>query len=262
MNELQRILETIGLTSVEASTYLSCLQLGTQNADMLSKHIGLSPRDTLSVLHDLHRRGFLSKFTSDKDFFTAEPASVVLRILENEHYDREQRLQEFRKSVDAFGKIANPTSAQPTIAFFGGKEGVIAAYEDTLTSKTDILAITSVDDIETEFSEYFPRYYKRRKSANILIKAIFPDTGMSRARQKKDVEELRISRLVPSSLLKDFHIEYYIYDNKVAFFSIVEAMAVIIESTFVANSMRTVFSMLWQMSEKQGSADQGNAEKS
>lgn len=250
MNTLQHILETIGLTSAEATVYLASLRLGTQNVETIARETGLSSRDALGVLHQLHTRGFVSRFTSDRDFYTAEPPDVLLRILEGEHFEHDQHLQTFRTSMEEFGKIANPAHSKPTITFFNGKDGVIAAYEDTLTSKTDILAITSVDDIETQFAGYFPRYYKRRKAANILIKAVFPDTPMSRARKVNDAEELRISRLVPSALLKDFRIEYYIYDNKVAFFSIVETMAVIIESSLIAGSMRTVFSMLWQMSEQ------------
>jgi hypothetical protein len=231
--------------------YLSCLKLGTQAVGAIAKDAGLSSKDTLVILQRLHDRGFMSRLTTDRDFFTAEPPDVVTGILENEEYHRRQSIDQFREALPLFSAFMNPAVTKPQLAFYGGMDGIIAAYEDTLTSKTDILAITSIDDTESALPDYVPRYYLRRKAAGILIRAIFPDTPMSRARQKRDGAELRESRLVPKKLLENFHLEYYIYDDKVAYFSIVEGIAVIVKSAFIAEGMRTVFSMLWEMS-KQG----------
>ena len=93
-----------------------------------------------------------------------------------------------------------------------------------------------------------PKYYKRRKAAKIPIRAIFPDTKMARARQKKDTEELRESRLLPKSLL-NIEIEVNIYDDKVAYFSVPERLAVIVKSKLMAASMREMFGLCWRMAE-------------
>lgn len=245
--KLQSALEKVGLNACEARVYLSCLKLGVQAVDVISADAGLSSGDALVILERLHERGFLSRFATNRDFFCAEPPEVIARLLEGKQYEQRQGIEEFRACLPLFAEFANPAFTKPEIAFYNGKEGVIAAYEDTLTSKTDILAITSIDDTESVLPEYVPRYYLRRKAAGILIRAIFPDTPMSRDRQKKDQEELRESRLVPRSFLEGFHLEYYIYDDKVAYFSIVEGIAVIVKSSFIAQGMRTVFSMLWQL---------------
>ena len=142
----------------------------------------------------------------------------------------------------------NPSFTRPEIALYEGKEGIIAAYEDTLSSKTEILAMASIDDTESLFPNYVPKYYKRRKAANIIIRALFPDTKLSRARQKEDEAELRISRLLPKDML-DISIELNIYDDKVAYFSITEKLAVIVKSRMIADSMREVFEISWRMAE-------------
>ncbi|MDD5623768.1 MAG: helix-turn-helix domain-containing protein [Candidatus Peribacteraceae bacterium] len=248
--KLQVILEKVGLDPCEATVYLSSLRLGTQGVEAIAKDAGLSARDTLVILQRLHERGFVSRLTTDRDFFTAEPPDAVASVLENEDYDLRRGIEQFREALPLFSSHANPSVTRPQLAFYGGEDGMIAAYEDTLTSKTDILAITSIDDTESILPEYVPRYYLRRKAAGILIRAIFPDTPMSRARQKRDRAELRESRLVPRKLLEKFHLEYYIYDDKVAYFSIMEGIAVIMKSAFIAEGMRTVFSMLWEMAGK------------
>ncbi len=248
--KLEEILSNVGFEEDEALAYLECLRLGTQDIPTISRCLGLPTRTTLTLLHRLHRRGFLSRFTSDREFYTAEPPSVVLGIIESEHHEDEKRITEFRRALPAFERSVNPACSKPEIALYQGKEGVIAAYEDTLHSGTEILAVTSIDDTETTLPTYVPMYYKRRKAAGILIKAIFPDSPLSRARQARDKNELRISRLVPRSFLKNFHIEYYIYDNKVAYFSVKEQLAVIVKSNFIATSMRAIFEVLWRMAEE------------
>ena len=93
-----------------------------------------------------------------------------------------------------------------------------------------------------------PKYYKRRKAMRIPIRAIFPDTKMARARQKKDAEELRESRLLPKSIF-NIEIETNIYDDKVAYFSIPEKLAIIVKSKLIAASMRQIFGLCWKMGE-------------
>ena len=72
---------------------------------------------------------------------------------------------------------------------------------------------------------------------------------MSRARQAKDKEELRISRLVPRSAYDFSSVEMNIYDDKVAYFSVKENLAIIIKSQDSAQNMRSMYEMCWKMAE-------------
>lgn len=245
---LNKVLQGIGLNSNEAKVYLVCLKLGTQDIDAISQKTGFSPYETSLILTNLLDRGFISKFAKGKDFFTAEKPHVLLKILENTKYKMEKSIKVFSSVLPKFEEFMNPALTKPEISFYEGKEGIIAAYEDSLTSKTDILAIASVEDTESYFPEYVPKYYKRRKTAGIFIRAIFPDSKMARQRHERDKEELRISKIIPNTLLK-FHIELYIYEDKVAYFSVAEELAVIVKSKIIAESMRDVFELCWKMAE-------------
>jgi sugar-specific transcriptional regulator TrmB len=245
---LEKILQDIGLSAAEAKIYLACLKLGTQDVKTLAKETGLTRPDAISILSGLLEKGFVSKFSHIKDFFTPEHPKVVLKILKNEKFEIEEGIRTLNRLLPKFEEFMRPGFTRPEIAYYEGRQGIIAAYEDTLTSKTDILAITSIDDTESQLPDYVRKYYLRRKAAGILIKAIFPDTKMSRARQGRDKQELRISRLVPRNLM-DIHIELNIYDDKVAYFSLSEKLAVIVRSRVIAGSMRNVFRMCWKMAE-------------
>ncbi|MBI5456856.1 hypothetical protein HY969_03890 [Candidatus Kaiserbacteria bacterium] len=245
---LREVLERIGLSSREATVYLACLKLGTQDIKTLSKETKISPATVSIILTNLLDRGFVSKFAREKDFFTPEQPTVLVKILENSKFKLEEGILHFKKHLPHFEDYMNPSFTKPEIAFYEGKAGMIAAYEDTLTSKTPILALTSIDKTESILSDYVPKYYKRRKAANIPIKAIFPDSKMARARQKKDKDELRTSRLLPQAML-NIEIETNIYEDKVAFFSIPETLAVIVKSKLIAESMRQMFNLSWNMAQ-------------
>ena len=245
---LRKLLEDIGLNAAEAEVYLACLKLGTQDIPTLSKETKLPAFDVSVILTSLLDRGFVSKFSRGKDFFTPEQPAVLVKILENGKLRLETSISNFKKHLSHFEGYMNPSFTKPEIAFYEGKEGIIAAYEDTLTSKTEILAFASIEDTETILPEYVSKYYKRRKTAKIPIRAIFPDTKMARLRQKKDSEELRESRLLPKSLL-NIEIEINIYDDKVAYFSIPERLAIIVNSKLIAASMKEMFNLCWKMAD-------------
>ena len=245
---LRKLLQNIGLNAGEAEIYLACLKLGTQDIATLSKETKLPAFDVSVILTNLLDRGFVSKFSRGKDFFTPEQPAVLVKVLENGKLKLEASISDLKKHIPDFEDYMNPSFTKPEIAFYEGSEGIIAAYEDTLTSKTEILAFASIDNTETTLPEYVQKYYKRRKAAKIPIKAIFPDTKMARARQKKDAEELRESRLLPKDLL-NIEIEINVYDDKVAYFSIPEKLAIIVKSKLIAASMREMFRLCWKMAE-------------
>ena len=245
---LRKLLEDIGLTSSEAEVYLASLKLGTQDITTLSKETKLPPIDVSVILTGLLDRGFVSKFSREKDFFTPEQPAVLVKILENGKLKLENNISKLKKHLPKFEDYMNPSFTKPEIAFYEGNEGIIAAYEDTLTSHTPILALGSADGAEPMQPEYAKKYYKRRKASQIPVRAIFTDTKMSRARQKHDAEELRESRLLPKDLL-DIEIEINIYDDKVAYFSIPEKLAVIAKSKLIAASMRQMFELAWKMAD-------------
>ena len=245
---LRKLLEDVGLSTNEAEVYLASLRLGTQDINALGKETKLAPFDVSVILTNLLDRGFVSKFSREKDFFTPEQPAVLVKILENGKMKMEANITNLKKHLKHFEDYMNPSFTKPEIAFYEGPEGIVAAYEDTLTSKTEILAFASVDNTESILPEYVSKYYKRRKAAKIPIRAIFPDSKMARARQKKDLEELRESRLLPKSAL-NIEIEVNIYDDKVAYFSIPEKLAVIVKSKLIAASMREMFGICWKMAE-------------
>ncbi len=245
---LKDILQDIGLNTNEAKTYLACLKLGTQDIKTISKETKLSVYDTRLVLSSLANHGFISKFYKGKDFFTAEQPSMISKLLENSKVNLEEKIKIFKKMIPQFQSYMSPTFTKPEISFYEGSEGIIASYEDTLTSKTDILSITSINTTKDFLPIYLSKYTEKRKTAGIFMKAILADSKDAREFKRRDKNELRTSRIISNKLL-EFNIEMNIYDDKVSYFCTKENLSIIVKSKIISNNMRNVFDLCWKTTE-------------
>ena len=143
-----------------------------------------------------------------------------------------------------FESIYNKKDGKLKIRFFEGVEGVITAYEDTLTSETEILAYASVEHQHSFFPGYFPAYYTRRAKKGIPVRCFLADSDETRRVKKSDEAHLRQTCIVP----KKFEIspEINIYDNKIAILSLKEKFGAIIESKEVAEAFRKMFELAYE----------------
>lgn len=243
---LKQLLQYAGLESFEADVYLTCLKLGTQTLEYIYSEIGRSRKEVASTLEKLQDKGFVSTYKSGKVFYQPVQPAIILKKLESDKALLDDGIKNFRKGLKAFEDFANPLIDPPQTSFYRGEEGIKTVYEDTLMSKGEILAITSIDQTENLMPHYILPYYKRRRAAGIPIRAIFPDSEKSRQRHKRDKEEMRESRLLPKEILH-IDIEVNIYNNKIAYFSLPEQLAIVIESRMIADSMRSIFNLCWEM---------------
>ncbi len=244
----RKTLQLAGLSAPEADAYLACLKLGAQDLRSIAREMDLPSTEMKPLLERLLERGFLTRYTSGKRaYYAAEPPKALHRLLAP-HRDRSRRdvRDTLGSLVPVLEALMRPGQERPDTAYYQGERGLRAAYEDTLTSATEIVAVASVDDTESILKAYMPAYYRRRKAAGIPIRAIFPDTPMARRRSAKDAGELRESRLLPESLFQ-VQIEWNVYDDKVAFFSLRERIAVIIRSRLIADAMRAAFEVHWRL---------------
>lgn len=240
------MLQQVGLSPGEADVYLTCLRLGTQELGFIARDVRLPAAEVKAILRALRQRGFVTRYMSGrKEFFTAEPPHAVERLLQKGNAGSHSAL---RTALRALEEHMQPGHERPDIAFYEGEQGLMAAYEDTLTASSNIVAVASIDDTESILQNYMPAYYQRRRAVGISIRAIFPDTPKSRERRAQDQIELRQSRLLPTAFMPG-GIEWNAYDDKVAFFSIQEQIAVIIRSRLIADAMRSAFEVQWRVAD-------------
>jgi sugar-specific transcriptional regulator TrmB len=243
-NQLKNSLISLGLSDKESSVYLALLELGRSTVSKISREADVNRATGYVILDSLVNKGLAHISGKEpKQEYTAESPDNLVSLLRNEKTKAEKALV----AAEALAlelKSIQKKDERPQVKFYEGADGMKQVYEDTLTSKETILAFATIEDVHAAFSNYFPRYYKRRAEKGINIRAVFPDTPLSIERTKYDTEEARESVLVPANIYT-FHPEINIYDNKMMIASWREKLGIIIESTEIADAMKKIFELAW-----------------
>lgn len=250
-NMLENFLQNLGLSEKESQIYLTMIQIGVQGANVIAKKANLARTTTYSVLETLIEKGFADSFEKNniKYFFAEDPENLIFKINEEERKIKEQK-EQFQELLPNLISLKAAGQSMPKVRYFEGLDGIKEIYEDTLKEGKDKLAYSSISEISKqnaqELFEYNLNYLKRRKALNMHVRAIFPDTPISREYTKKDKEVLRESRLVPPDLYP-FESEINIYGNKIAIMSLKSNNyhGVIIESEPIVKTERSVFELAW-----------------
>lgn len=250
---LDILLNQIGFDRKEAIVYLTLLSLGTQRATIVAKKSGVKRSTAHLVLSRLIEKGYVSThFEKNIEFFTPIPPEKILEHLENEKKQLTSKQELIKSHLNEFESILSPYTSQPKVSYFNGIEGIKYVMEDTLTSKTEILCYSPLDDwfSNEELRKYIVEYGKRRvKKYKIPLRAIDTDSLSTRKYREVDYprsEKMTKTRWLPKDILA-FNNEINIYDNKLAICSLAqgEYLGVIVESKSIADTQRSIFELAW-----------------
>lgn len=242
--KLKNALIEVGLSDKEAGVYLALLELGRGTVSQISRKANINRTTGYDILDTLTQKGLVSISGKEpKQEYTAESPENLSTFIAQEIQAKHEALRKTENLIPELKSMHNVTD-RPRVRFYEGTEGLMQVYEDTLTSHEPIRAFATVDDMHTGLPNYFPKYYKRRASAGIEIRAIIPATEIGKDRASKDKEEARQSALVPAEEFY-FSPEINIYDNKLMIASWREKLGIIIESEEIADAMKKVYELAW-----------------
>lgn len=242
-------LAKFGLSDKEAKIYMALLEKGPSTVTEISKKAKITRTNGYHILNSLIIKGLISTYEEKaKMVFTAEPPERIIVMLEEKLKEIEENIQCAKKILPEFKAIYRNPTGKLKVKFYEGVEGIISAYEDTLTSKSTILGYASVEQQHSFMPGYFPEYYERRTRRGIPVKAILAYTEESFRIKNMDRAHLRVSQIVP--LKFQISPEINIYDDKVAIMSLKEKFGAIIESRDVADACRKLFELAYEQAAK------------
>lgn len=236
-------LRNIGLSEKEAKVYLACLELGSSVVSEIAKRAKINRVTTYDILDKLIGKGYIN-FISKDGIKYFDPTKPDL-IFEN----TKRKVDNFQKALPDFRRLHGDT-AHPRVHYFEGLSGIKAIYEDTLTSKSEILNYGNSKEIRDHWPEYDNEYVERRAKNKIFLRGIAPldEVGLQVVSENK--KYYRDIRLINPKKY-NFTNEINIYDDKVSIISFREDLiGMIIESHEIADTQRTIFKMAWEMAKK------------
>ena len=244
-NEVEKLLELSGFSDKEIAVYFASLLLGRGTVSEISRKSGVSRTHCYIILGDLVSKGLISVLGKEpKQEFLAESPLKLKEYLQEKFLRQKDTFEKIEKKIPDLISI-HKTGDRPRVRFYEGINGLKTVYEDTLSTKENVVVgFLAYDELHKTLPNYFPDYYKRRAQRGLLGKAIVTDTEQGEARVGLNKEEMRETLFVP----KD---EYYfipeidIYDNKIMIASWREKLGVIIESEEIADAMKKIFKLAW-----------------
>ncbi len=250
---LSKKLVEFGLSEKEALIYLSLLELEIAGVNEISKRSGINRSSSYVVLESLKKKGFVG-ISDDKKVrrYIASPPETIHRVAE----DLARKQDDVRKSISSIipelKALHKDTKHRPRVRVLEGKDGLISAFEDSLSCREGVMRVSSsVENLLNIIPEdYFPNYVKRRIEKKIKLKGIHPNTEFAKKIIGLDPEAFDRPLLIPS---KDFKMpaDFAIYDDKIAYMSPEnEGFAIIIESREMSNVMKSIFDLAWVEAER------------
>lgn len=236
-------LKDIGLNDKEARIYLATLELGSSGASDIAKRAKLNRVTTYDILDKLIKKGFINFITKDgqKHFDATEPDLLF--------EDRKRRINAFEDVLPELRRLHGATP-HPRVQYFEGIAGIKAIYEDTLSSKTEILNYANSSEIREYWPEYDDEYVKERALKGIFLRGIAPTDPIGKKVVKENKKYFRDIRLIDPQKY-NFTNEINIYDDKISIISFSDGLiGMIIESKEMADTQRALFSMIWDFSEE------------
>jgi len=246
LEDVQKILNRIGLKDNEIKVYLTCLKnkQGLFVAE-IAKETGIKRSTVNLILERLGGKGFVTyHLDGNRKLFSAESPETLL-------FHLEEPVTDLRGLIPLL-HIASGTDKRTKIRFFEGKEGVEKIYTDTLLTLKinknpgkELLAISAGEDVFEVMPEHQKKFINKRIKERIPIRWIAPEGKVSRELDETSSKEFRKMKFFDSKKYK-FHIEIDVYADKIAIIGLGgDVGGVIIENKSLAESFRSLFNLLW-----------------
>jgi HTH-type transcriptional regulator, sugar sensing transcriptional regulator len=242
-------LKKIGLSDKEAKIYLTSLSRGPETAPNLAKLSNIVRPTAYVIIESLLKKGLMSSYDRDKKtYFTAESPEHLLSMVRIQIKDIEEKEREIKKLIPELNQLANIKGEKPKVRVFEGKEGLKAVIESILKSKTkQIYSFVPLDQMLELFpsKEHGELMASPRVQKNIKAKILYT-SKKGQVYKIKDPQNLREAIYIEEKRFP-FKCGIDVYDNNLAFYSYKGAiMGVIIENEDMADTIKTLFEMIWE----------------
>lgn len=236
----------------EIDVYTALLRLGTQPASIIAKALDKKRTTVRVYLEKLTKEGFVQfHWEGRTQYFTAEKPEQIVNSM---RHNKTKLLQQYDKNISTFSAILPELTSIvqhevniPKVTYYDGINDLKRMYNDSLTSKTEILCLSSIEDLWDIFGKKYDQWYvEKRIKRKIPLRYIAKDTAHEYEEAKKDKKYLRHSRHLPAKLF-DISNEINIYDEKVSIITLKnEKVGVLIQSQEIYHSMKVMFEALWK----------------
>lgn len=235
--ELNKSLEYLGLNEKQAKVYLALLQMGSGSVPGISIKAGTKRPTTYLLLEELRMKGLATLLPKKKKaVYTAESPQKLLE-------EQREREEVIKGSLPELLAIYNSQKEKPKVTFYQGEDAVVNLYNKEIFKEKELDIYGSIEAIGSVF-EKIEYNLKKFEEQNTKIRELLQADAKSLEYTKKYFPQNHQVKLAPAEL--KLPTDNIIFGNKLAIFSYKEnPMAVVIESTDVVATYKSLFEIAW-----------------
>lgn len=236
--ELEKSLEYLGLDQKEAKVYLALLQLGSASVPKISIKANVKRPTTYLILEELRKKGLVTLIPKpNKTIYTAQSPQQLIE----EQREREEIIQEKMPELLA---MYNSQKEKPKISFYEGEENIVKLYEEIFKEK-EVDIYGSINSLSPEAEKQLEKNLHLIETNGSKVRELLQADSKSIRFQQKNNSEMHRIKIAPEQY--KFPTDNLIFGNKLAIFSYKDTpQAVVIESSDVVATYKSVFEILWK----------------
>jgi len=247
---VERHLENLGFTAGEEKAYIALLKLGSSTTGPIAKEAYVSRSKLYEILEKLIKKGIVSHYKQNNvSYFKAAPPERIVEFLEKKEKEMEIQKKAFQESLPYFGKFIGQKELKKEAEVFEGVEGIKNIRELALSkmNKRDtMLYFGNPASGHEHMLGYWDDWNRRRILKKISTKIIYNQDALRFGEQRKKQAYTKV-RYLPQKGQTDAWIE--IYGDTLAIVLKKETpMSLVINNKLVAESFKTYFNILWNIS--------------
>ncbi len=231
------ILQKLGLTAIEAKTYLTLSGIGKALAGEIAERAHIHRRNTYDALEKLLQKGLVSyTITNNKKYWNAvHPEKIVALIRENENL-LSSIMTELTSNYET-------KKTKQRVEVFEGLGGMKTFFDDMANTKQDIIMLFATGKAYSKIPNYMKIWEKKINNDHVKVRVLI-NHGINKGLYKNyKYGEIR-------TLPKDFitPTQIFIYGNKsaIAIWS-EEPLSILITSNEITEGFLKYSDFLWKI---------------
>jgi HTH-type transcriptional regulator, sugar sensing transcriptional regulator len=247
-------LKNLGLNEKEAKVYLALLQLGKSTAYNVATRSGLKKPTTYVILGQLVDKGFAVNIPrAKKQLFVAVSPDECMALVKEKIKLSEQDLPELLA-------LKKKQEHRVNVAYFEGLPGIRESYKKLVRTMRDIPIekrelvgfYAKRDRLDDDLERYFDELNAEMSQKNIKRRVVTTHAPLI-AEKYLNQALLEKYKMKMKSLAEDKYSSYIsieAYDRYVHILSQRNLQSIIIEDADIADVLRQIFEMVWNLVEK------------
>lgn len=251
---LEKVLEKLGLSEKEARVYLALLGMGQATVQQIAKKAGVVRPTTYVILETLSKKGLATTVEKNsKVYFAAESPEQLRQFLSQQEREIATKFEELKQAMPELVSVFALSGERPTMRFYEGKDGVVASDGDAFRSLKpgeEIYSFTPIDELLNVYPDALTNPPQHRLSYNIWTNVIYTRAKGKIAGWGSEASKRR-ARFLAKDKSQFASIITIVPNRRVQITSLEgRVFAVVIEDPTVANTLKAIWDLVWQIAEE------------